>query len=79
MTAQDTIVPRDIRTATLIVIKITKIYNPMTKAEYIELTGESPEKMFGGDWMAVIEDYNAMIRSAQKIIDNQKIINQYAE
>jgi len=29
----------------------------MTKAEYIELIGEDPEDMFGGDWENIINEY----------------------
>ena len=29
----------------------------MTKQEFEELTGESPEDMFGSDWEAILEDY----------------------
>ena len=28
----------------------------ITKKEYIELTGESPEDMFGGDWENIIRE-----------------------
>jgi len=28
----------------------------MTKAEFIKLTGQDPEDMFGGDWQEVVED-----------------------
>lgn len=28
----------------------------MTRQEYIELTGENPEDMFGGDWENEVEE-----------------------
>lgn len=30
----------------------------MTRSEFIELTGEDPEDMFGADWKNILEDYN---------------------
>ena len=30
----------------------------MTKKEFIELTGELPEDMFGEDWKEVLKNYN---------------------
>jgi hypothetical protein len=30
----------------------------MTKKEFIELTGDDPEDMFGGDWENELEEFN---------------------
>lgn len=29
----------------------------MTKQDFIELTGEDPEDMFGGDWETLLEEF----------------------
>jgi len=31
----------------------------MNKKEFVELTGENPEDMFGEDWKYVLNDYNS--------------------
>lgn len=34
--------------------------NPMTKDEFMELVGESPEDIFGPDWENIIQELNPL-------------------
>jgi len=38
----------------------------MTKEQYIELTGENPEEMFGSDWENYLEDWKRPSKRATK-------------